>query len=231
MQEHRILIFEPFCLDVGNARLWCVQEAIHLTHKAFAVLHSLVEQAGQLVTKDALLEVVWSQTYVGEAALAVCIREIRQALGDHPRTPRFIETVHGRGYRFIAAVTVTDRLPAAPPALVPASPPLLVGREAECAQMQRWLAKAGQGERQVGFVSGEAGIGKTTLVEVFIARVGGEGTLWIGHGQLRLSRFKLAGPPTPRDTEASNAYAIIHDSLGSVCICSLIGINSTEQLH
>ena len=46
---------------------------------------------------------------------------------------------------------------------------------------------------------------------------------------LRLSRFKLAGPPTPRDTEASNAYAIIHDALGPVCICSLIGINSYEQ--
>jgi glyoxylase-like metal-dependent hydrolase (beta-lactamase superfamily II) len=46
---------------------------------------------------------------------------------------------------------------------------------------------------------------------------------------LSLSRFKLAGPPTPRDTEASNAYAIIHDSLGPVCICSLIGINSITQ--
>src|SRR5215471_2277659 len=44
--------------------------------------------------------------------------------------------------------------------------------------------------------------------------------------QLSLSRLKLAGPPTPRDTEASNAYAIIHDSLGPVCICRLIGINS-----
>ena len=127
MQEQRLLIFEPFCLDVGNERLWRVQEAIHLTHKAFAVLHYLVAQAGQLVTKDEFLEVVWSQTYVGEAALAVCIREIRQALGDNPRTPRFIETVHGRGYWFIAAVTVADRLPASPPSLVPASPPLLVG--------------------------------------------------------------------------------------------------------
>src|SRR5215470_12369218 len=51
---------------------------------------------------------------------------------------------------------------------------------------------------------------------------------WTSHRQLRLSRFKLAGPPTPRDTEASNAYAIIHDSLGPVCICRLIGINSKE---
>src|SRR5262249_12674623 len=47
---------------------------------------------------------------------------------------------------------------------------------------------------------------------------------WI---HLRLSRFKLAGPPTPRDTEVSNASAIIHDSLGPVCICSLSGINSS----
>src|SRR5262249_38892031 len=45
---------------------------------------------------------------------------------------------------------------------------------------------------------------------------------------LRLSRFKLIGPPTPRETEASNAYAVIHDALGPVCICSLIGINSIK---
>ena len=205
MQEQRILIFEPFCLDVGNERLWRVQEAIHLTHKAFAVLHYLAEHAGQLVTKDELLEVVWSQTYVSEAALAVCIREIRQALGDNPRTPRFIETVHGRGYRFIAAVTVADRLPASPPSLAPASPPLLVGREVECAQMQRWLAKAVQGERQVGFVTGEAGIGKTTLVEAFIERVRGDGTLWIGHGQC----IEQYG--------AGDAYLPMLEALGRLC--------------
>ena len=154
MQEQRILIFEPFCLDVGNERLWRVQEVLHLTHKAFAVLHYLAEHAGQLVTKDALLEVVWSQTSVGEAALAVCIREIRRALGDQPRTPRFVATVHGRGYRFLAPVTIADRLPASPPLpVLPSPPPLLVGREAECAQMQQWWARAVQGERQ------EAGYG------------------------------------------------------------------------
>src|SRR5215813_5273983 len=184
MPEQRMLIFEPFYLDVGNERLWRGPEALHLTHKAFAVLRYLAEHAGQLVTKDELLEVVWSQTHVSEAALAVCIREIRQAVGDHPRTPRCIETVHGRGYRFMAPVTIADRLPAAPPPLVPpAPPPLLVGREVESAQMQRWWAKAVQGERQVAFVTGEAGIGKTTLAAAFIARVAGDGALGIGHGQ------------------------------------------------
>ncbi len=205
MQEPRILIFEPFCLDVGNEQLWCVQEALHLTHKAFAVLHYLAEHAGQLVTKDALLEVVWSQTHVSEAALAVCIREIRRALGDQPRTPRFVATVHGRGYRFLAAVTIANRLPASPPPPVLASPPLLVGREVECAQMQRWWAKAVQGERQVGFVTGEAGIGKTTLVEAFIARVRGDGALWIGHGQC----IEQYG--------AGDAYLPVLEALGRLC--------------
>ena len=52
----------------------------------------------------------------------------------------------------------------------------------------------------------------------------------MAHDQLRLSRLKIAGPPTSRDTEASNAYAIMHDALGPVCICSLIGINSNDPL-
>src|SRR5215471_4428353 len=221
MQEQRILIFEPFCLDVGNERLWRVQEVIHLTHKAFAVLLYLAEHAGQLVTKDELLEVVWSQTHVSEAALAVCMREIRQAVGDNPKTPRFIETVHGRGYRFLAAVTGADRLPetrqTAPrlsltpqsPSFAPPSsrlrPVLLVHREAECTQMQQWWAKAVQGERQVGFVTGEAGIGKTTLVEAFLERVRGERTLWIGHGQC----IEQYG--------AGDAYLPVLEALGRLC--------------
>src|SRR5499427_7711912 len=158
MQDQRILIFKPFCLVVGNERLWRGQEVLHLTHKAFTVLRYLAEHAGQLVTKDELLEVVWSQTHVSEAALAVCIREIRQAVGESPRTPRFIETVHGRGYRFLARVTVADHLPETretallrrlPPPASSVAPPrarlrpgLLVGREAEFAHVQQWLAQA-----------------------------------------------------------------------------------------
>jgi DNA-binding winged helix-turn-helix (wHTH) protein/predicted ATPase len=221
MRAQRILIFEPCCLDVGNARLWRGPEATHLTRKAFAVLHYLVEHARQLVTKDELLEVVWSETHVSEAALAVCIREIRQALGDHPRTPRFIETVHGRGYRFLATVTVADRLPEThetallrrlPPPSARVAPPfsrlrpgLLVGREAELVHVQQWLAQALRGERQVGFVTGETGIGKTTLVEAFIERVGGVGALWIGRGQC----IEQYG--------AGEAYLPVLEALGRLC--------------
>ena len=206
---------------MGNERLWRGQEAIHLTHKAFAVLHSLAEHAGQLATKDELLEGGWSQTHVSEAALTVCIREIRQALGDNPRTPRFIETAHGRGYRFIAAVTVAARLlephetapllrlPPQSPILHPPSamlrPGLLVHREAEFAQLWQWLTTAWQGTQQVGFVTGEAGIGKTTLVEAFIERVRDKEALWIGHGQC----IEQYG--------AGEAYLPVLEALGGLC--------------
>jgi DNA-binding winged helix-turn-helix (wHTH) protein len=61
------------------------------------VLHTLVAQAGQLLTKDALLAAVWPETAVSETVLTVAIRELRQVLGDQARHPQFIETVHGRG--------------------------------------------------------------------------------------------------------------------------------------
>ena len=85
-------------LDPGNARLWRGRQLIALTPKAFAVLCHLVEHAGQLVTKDALLTDVWPKIYVSEGVLSECVREIRKALGDTPQAPRFIQTVHRRGY-------------------------------------------------------------------------------------------------------------------------------------
>src|SRR2546425_11003151 len=97
------VVFAGFRLDSGNACLWHGEQAIKLKPKAFDVLRYLVEQAGQLVTKDALWQAVWPDVTVSDAVLTVCVREIRQALGDDAKTPRFIETVHRRGYRFIAA--------------------------------------------------------------------------------------------------------------------------------
>jgi DNA-binding winged helix-turn-helix (wHTH) protein len=91
--------FASFRLDQRAERLWGRAEAIHLTAKAFGVLRYLVEHAGQLVTKDDLFAAVRGAPYVSEAALAACIRELRQALDDTAQTPKYIETVRGRGYR------------------------------------------------------------------------------------------------------------------------------------
>src|SRR5262252_8975398 len=113
MPEPQCLVFGPFRLDLRDERLWCGPEATPLSPKTFAVLRCLVTQAGQLVTKEALLEAVWPDTAVSESILTVAIRTLRRVLGDQAHTPRFIETVHGRGYRFIAPVSAT--LPAERP--------------------------------------------------------------------------------------------------------------------
>jgi len=101
-----VFVFGDFRLDPPNARLRRGSEVIALTPKAFSVLEHLVAHAGRLVTKDEFMDRVWPGVFVGDAALKVCVREIRQALGDEHKTPRYVETVHRRGYRFIAPVTV-----------------------------------------------------------------------------------------------------------------------------
>ena len=75
--------------------------------KDFAVLHYLVMHAGQLVTKEELLQTVWVETRVSAGVLKTSIERLRRTLGDSAKTPRFIETVQRRGYRFLPTVTTT----------------------------------------------------------------------------------------------------------------------------
>ena len=107
-----ILSFGPYQLDIEKVQLWCDTQPVRLTPKAFQVLCYLVERPGQLVTKEELFRVVWADTVVGDAALTMCIQEIRKALGDTPKSPQYMETVHRLGFRFIAPVV---RLHAAQP--------------------------------------------------------------------------------------------------------------------
>jgi DNA-binding winged helix-turn-helix (wHTH) protein/tetratricopeptide (TPR) repeat protein len=186
MQAGQELRFAPFRLDPQNARLWRGKQLMALTPKAFAVLCHLVEHAGQLVTKDALLTAVWPEIYVSEGVLSECVREIRQALGDTPQVPRFIQTVHRRGYRFIGKVVSSQQSVASRRKQRNGNWQLtthLVGRETELAQLQKWLKRVLGGARQLVFVTGEAGIGKTTVVDAFVARLSAKSKVWIGRGQ------------------------------------------------
>jgi pimeloyl-ACP methyl ester carboxylesterase/DNA-binding winged helix-turn-helix (wHTH) protein len=103
--------FGPYRLDTAAGQLRRGDAVVPLAPKAFTVLQHLVGRQGQLVTKDDLLELAWADVHVGDGALKVCIREIRRALDDDPRTPTYIETAHRRGYRFIAPV-VTEAVSA-----------------------------------------------------------------------------------------------------------------------
>jgi pimeloyl-ACP methyl ester carboxylesterase/DNA-binding winged helix-turn-helix (wHTH) protein len=98
--------FGPYRLDLSAGQLRRGEAVVPLAPKAFTVLQHLVTRSGQLVTKDELLELAWADVHVGDGALKVCVREIRRALCDDPKTPAYIETAHRRGYRFIAPVSI-----------------------------------------------------------------------------------------------------------------------------
>ena len=106
MTDSPTLIFGTYRLDVQNATLERDGRPVALTPKAFSVLHHLARHAGRLVTKEEFLDVVWPGVFVGDAALKVCVREIRKAIGEDPQAPTYIQTVHRRGYRFVAPVTL-----------------------------------------------------------------------------------------------------------------------------
>ena len=99
------LAFGPFNLSSQNRRLWRDGQEVVLMPKAMDVLIYLVENAGKIVRRDELLDALWPGTYVDDHALSVQIRDIRRALGDDVRKPRYVETRHRRGYAFVAEVS------------------------------------------------------------------------------------------------------------------------------
>jgi predicted ATPase/DNA-binding winged helix-turn-helix (wHTH) protein len=195
MATDPILSFADFRVDAPNGRLWRGDEPLAVPPKVLSVLHHLAERPQQLVTKADLFAHVWPETAVGDAVLTVAIGEIRKLLGDDPRTPRFIETVHRRGYRFIAPVA-NQAAPAAtiaPTTPQPAEPQRraassngkmgIVGRDSDLAYLHDLLRRALDGEPQVVFVTGAAGLGKTTLVDAFLEQVAATEKVWIAKGQ------------------------------------------------
>ncbi|NOT57923.1 MAG: hypothetical protein HOP18_25245 [Deltaproteobacteria bacterium] len=130
----------PLRLEIGNAQAWQGEQLLKLTPKAFAVLHYLSTHAGRLVTKDELIQTIWADAIVTDGVLATSIRELRKALHDDAQRPRYIETVHRRGYRWVAE-TRDWRLETRPVFPLVSSPRSqaspLVGREAELTRLRQ----------------------------------------------------------------------------------------------
>ncbi|MEM6456891.1 MAG: winged helix-turn-helix domain-containing protein, partial [Acidobacteriota bacterium] len=97
-----------FRIDRSNEVLLRDGDEIALRPKTWAVLCALIDRPDQLCSKDLLLDEVWPDTFVTDTVLKVCIRELRQALDDDPKAPRFIKTIPRKGYRLIRSIPVVE---------------------------------------------------------------------------------------------------------------------------
>lgn len=161
-------VFGAFALDTVNQCLVRTEEgsndaSISLSPRAYELLRYLVQHPNRLVSQEELLEALWPETYVQPEVLKNHLLEIRRALGDDPKNPRYIQTLPKRGYRFLPKVDEPSSGTSAPE---PAS--RLIGRSMELHTLHNSLQNSLRGLRQIVFVTGEGGIGKTALVDEFI---------------------------------------------------------------
>jgi DNA-binding winged helix-turn-helix (wHTH) protein/predicted ATPase len=220
MQAEKEIAFGRFRLDLTNECLWQGTRAISLRPKTFAVLRLLLQRPGLLVTKQQVLDAVWPETFVGDGVLKDNIRQLREALDDDAESPIYIETAHRRGYRFIGKLTElapSQNLSAAgemPPSQVASKSAAftssaianeVLGRDAELARMRGWLERALAGERQTIFITGEPGIGKTTIVQAFLEQV------------TRVPGLRVARGQCLEQYGAAEAYLPVLDGFSRLC--------------
>jgi DNA-binding winged helix-turn-helix (wHTH) protein/tetratricopeptide (TPR) repeat protein len=220
--------FGEFELDETNARLLHRGSAVGLAPTPFALLCALARQPGALLTKHALLDEVWGHQFVSDSVLKTAISDLRMVLGDDPRRPRFIETVSRRGYRFIAE-----------PSAVPISTALadesssssFIGRAQPIARLRRaWDAACG-GKRSMVWVAGEPGIGKTTLIDHFVAglhdvvRARGQCVEHYGQGEPYLPVLEALGVLA----RADSALATLLRSVAPTWLLQLPWLTSVEE--
>ena len=169
--------FGSFHVDTETFGLRRNGVAMRIDPQEFDVLVYLIERRDRVVTRDELFASLWKGKVVSDSALSSRLRAIRRALNDSGAAQRVIQTVHGRGYRFIAtladeegealaerAVTIASRPPSNP---ARSAPPTVVGRGVELDKLSALLERAIGGAATFAFVVGESGVGKTTLVNVF----------------------------------------------------------------
>jgi predicted ATPase len=194
--------FGCFQLDTKNECLWQNGVQIGLTPKPFAVLRYLVENPQRLVTHDELLDKLWPETYVQPQVLRTYVLELRKLLGDSVDSPRFIRTVPGRGYWFLAQVEEAKRH-----AVDTRGPQSgrIVGRHHELERLNGLLERATQGDRQIAFITGETGMGKTALIDHFCRQ-------WCSDDQVHVARGQCV-----EGFAGKEAYYPVIEALGHLC--------------
>ena len=164
-----IYAFEGFELDGEAYELRRRGTIVSVEPQVFEVLRYLVEHRDRVVGKEELLDEIWGTRFVTESALTTRVKEVRQALGDDGRAQRIVRTVTGRGYRFVGEVVAAGDDARASDGAGDMPPAFLLGRDHELGELDATLADAAAGRRRVVLVSGDAGTGKTSLVQAFAA--------------------------------------------------------------
>lgn len=200
MVEERFYEFGRFSVDLRERTVRCANARVPLTPKAFDILRVLLRHHGLLVTKQELLRQVWPETFVEEGNLAFNISTLRRALENGSDGGVVIETVPRHGYRFVAPLTL------APSHTPHPSRSRTVGRAADQRQLVGALDEVRRGRGRLVCVTGEPGIGKTTLIEEFLQTLAGSDRLAaIGRGHCS---ERLAG---------TGAYLPLLELLESLC--------------
>jgi DNA-binding winged helix-turn-helix (wHTH) protein/predicted ATPase len=170
LTQRRIYEFDDFRVDTGQFLLARSGHTTPITPTVFRILLILLERAGQVVSKDELIKFVWPDSFVEEGNLNRNVSTLRKALGEKPCDHRYIETIPKTGYRFVAPVrgleyqapTGTTRKP------VNGTVHNIVGRDGERKELRRAFQLAQQGHGGLVCVSGDVGLGKTALIDVFL---------------------------------------------------------------
>lgn len=133
-----MLAFGPFTFDAASRLLWNGGAEVSLPPRVLGVLALLLERRGELVTKQELIGAVWRDAFVTETSLAEAVSVLRQTLGDDPQQPVYIQTLHRRGYRFIADVRDPSMAPAARDAVAGEAPDQAGEREPRLSLLVPW---------------------------------------------------------------------------------------------
>lgn len=200
LAEEACLRFADCEIDETDRTLRRGGRLVDISPKSLDLLVLLARAGGRLVTRERMLDALWPATMVSEAAVSQCVRRARVAIGDEERPARLLETVYRHGFRLNAVITHVTPEPngtgedaaggpvlASPPAAAEAEAPMgrcahriFVGREVELTQLASALDGALAGRAGLCLVSGEAGIGKTRLVDELLrgARARGVAVAW-----------------------------------------------------
>ncbi|HYD50827.1 MAG TPA: AAA family ATPase, partial [Terriglobales bacterium] len=226
---------ERLRIDLVAECIWRDGRRVSVPPKAFLVLRQLMDRPQQVVTVNELLAAVWQQAHVSANVLNNAISQLRQALGDGTAQPRFIATVHRRGFRWIgpAAVYVTFQDEDAC---------LFVGRDDTLAELQRCYAHATAGRRQIVFVTGEPGIGKSSVIERFLRTIEqdpvnpaltayGECVDGYGKGEIYRPLLEAAESLVRAGGEAMRAVFRQHAPIWLQQMRTIVGHAELDQLH